>query len=513
METEIPLWDWPVRLAKVVKGNVAMRYRMSRVLGPGIWGHTDFSGKRCAETWLNMLMEGLRREQFDISDTCLRWCRSSDIDKRCTDLAVASASPPEHVCGEVLSRLSQEHRDALVSLRPLAQASYDEKVAAYKAQNAYLKEHAKEAFVPAPHFKCARRYHVPETCVPFKTTVSGSWDTLSLLIAGSMCTPWTSQGKKEGLASPRTESFQVWAHEARCNGYDIITLENSPHFPEQILKNILGDEYKFLVAVFGPEQLGWPCCRRRKFITAIRTDRLAWAGPPQDGLMQAFSSLFFQSTMQTGDAFLLDQDPQEESSMRARLAETRGFFVAKDNFANFPFKNFLTPFQKLDLPKYMDAYEELKKADPGTQHAFIVDLSQKFERKRVSLQHVPTILKNTQLYSFTKEKFFTAPDIEVSQGLPVRGDAAAAYGHCVAADPSKACPAKRLGWSGNGMHVAALAAWHTFVFANLVPVDTLTPPTKKPRLVLSRRKSSGFQYQEAGLSKGKTFDYIDEGDV
>ena len=59
METEIPLWDWPVRLAKVVKGNVAMRYRVSRVLGQGIWGHTDFSGKRCAETSLNMLMEGL----------------------------------------------------------------------------------------------------------------------------------------------------------------------------------------------------------------------------------------------------------------------------------------------------------------------------------------------------------------------------------------------------------------------------------------------------------------------
>ena len=343
--------------------------------------------------------------------------------------------------------------------------------------------------------------------------MSGDRKELSFAIAGSMCTPWSSAGKKEGLTSKHTESYYLWAHETKHNGYDVITLENSPNFPQEIFEAILGEGYAVYVGVFGPEDLGWPVRRRRKLMTAIKKDKLAWAGPSSDALMATFAGIFFKAQQSSGDVFLKAQDPSEELDVRRRLACVRGYNVSREEVEKMPFKALLTPFQRADVSKYIQAYEDSRKNQGrGMDSAFIVDLSQKYERKRMSRRAVPTLMKNTHLFSFSADRFFTAADIEASQGMPRHGSAAwVQYASCVAADTTALPDAIRLCLAGNGMHLTAIAAWHIFVFANVVrrergicrPPSTASEMRKRSRLA----RGGTFLYEEQGLSQARTFDY------
>ena len=93
-----------------------------------------------------------------------------------------------------------------------------------------------------------------------------------------------------------------------------------------------------------------------------------------------------------------------------------------------------------------EMFQEANAKEPGT--ACIVDLSQSFERKRVGT-FVPTLMKNTQLYSLSQSQFFTADSVEASQGHPTwfREDCRR-YAGCIATDATQVSDPQRLvSWS------------------------------------------------------------------
>ena len=445
-----------------------MKYRAERLLRDGLSGHTDFSGKRCAETALNMLLEGLAAAGIPIIEGSLQWHRSLDIDRTCAALAINSPNPPLHVFGQLLDILPDEHATAIQGMRPKVAATSVEKQAAYEKQNLYLQNHLMECFRSGANQRsCLRPDHMGQRCA---LKADGMGTRLSLVVAGSMCTPWTSAGKREGLSSKHTESFNIWVNEVKANRYAIITLENSPHFPVEIFQQHLGEEYQVVVGCFGPENLGWPCRRRRKLITAVRKDILVWTGPCSDTeCMQLFAQLFYKEADCSGDIFVKDQDPDKEIVVRRRLAAIRGLHLSDLELKAMDVKNLLTPFQRKDFDKYAALFKEADEREPGT--ACVVDLSQSFERKRVGT-FVPTLMKNTQLYSFSQDQFFTPAAVEASQGHPTWFSTdCSRYAGCIATDTSQVSDPQRWLLSGNGQHLAAIAAWHLFIFCHLVVRD------------------------------------------
>ena len=143
--------QWPRALAQDLKGQQTMRYRLERTLMHGVIGHSDFSGKRCAETALNMMLQGLVEEHVvPIPEGCLQWWRSADLNRHCLALAQDARVCPAHVFGELLSRVPLEHAEELKRLRPEANADLEQKEAAYQAQYDYLESHGKEIFTNVP---------------------------------------------------------------------------------------------------------------------------------------------------------------------------------------------------------------------------------------------------------------------------------------------------------------------------------------------------------------------------
>ena len=506
--------EWPRVLAKDIEGETTVRYRMERLLSRGIVGHTDFSGKRCAETALHMALEGVRESgMVSLKEDCLEWWRCSDMDRLCVQLCTDSPRPAKHVYGAVLDRVPLELQKELIKLRPNKDAPAKKRAEAYVEQAAFMRSNNFNCFSNREIMGTCLKHPVQtrfdwQGCCPHKTNVP----EISLAVAGTMCTPFSSQGKKEGLSSRHTESFQLWACEMRANQYDVITHENSPFFPEAELEKSLGDGYESVVAVFGPENMGWPCRRKRKLMTCFRRDKFVWAGPAKDMVMAEFGRIFFKETYGSGDYFVQVQDSAQEAALRCRLAHSRGLKLKPEEIMDIPLRTLLSPFQKNDFDKYEAAFQESAAQKPGC--TFIVDLSQSFERKRIS-DFVPTILKNTQLYSFSSGKFFTASAVEASQGMP---SSSGRYAACRATDTTRLAHSQRMQLSGNGMHLPTLAAWHLFIFGNLVrreeslPAALQDPPPRK-RLRLSRSSrglSSHFDYQEVGLSRGRTFDYQEE---
>ena len=100
------LADWPAALVQTMQQNPKMLFRLEQAVGHGVVGHTDFSGRRCSESALNMSFVALLTAGCQVPDT-IRWHRSSDIAEHCQQIALETQHPPDHVFGSLQSRVSK----------------------------------------------------------------------------------------------------------------------------------------------------------------------------------------------------------------------------------------------------------------------------------------------------------------------------------------------------------------------------------------------------------------------
>ena len=70
------LLDWPCTLSKCLTQE--MRNRIMLLLQDGLVGHSDFSGRRCCETSLEMLLAGLRHLEVPIARNAVQWWRACE---------------------------------------------------------------------------------------------------------------------------------------------------------------------------------------------------------------------------------------------------------------------------------------------------------------------------------------------------------------------------------------------------------------------------------------------------
>ena len=518
------LADWPAALVQTMQQNPKMLFRLEQAVGHGVVGHTDFSGRRCSESALNMSFVALLTAGCQVPDT-IRWHRSSDIAEHCQQIALETQHPPDHVFGSLQSRVSKKHLRALERMRPEKTATPSRKASAYAKQWEYLQSHLHDLRCPtSPCLKpeCRARGHACP--LVFESERCHSTRELSLLLGGSMCTPWSPFGLHEGLASEHSESMSIFIAHAKSANFDVVTLENAAAFPKDLLPDRMGSRFLVLQAAFGPEDLGWPCRRRRLLQTGINLSSHVWVGPPSRDVEKDFLRMSSRSTVCLGDVFL-GQCPGEEYETRRSLARKRGLHLPeKCTGVVVPAEKILAPGAAEALQKYKELWMA-SPPDSDMARCCIVDLSQSMERKRMSAL-VPTLLSSTVLYSLTKQRFFVKHDLEASQGFPVAGSAAyERYAGCLAVDEdsiSQLPEQSQRSLLGNGMHLAAMAAWHLYIFGNIVRRDQLQPsPSASMRLSFNTgrlavvrtdspvdsqnfkkqppKRSTSFQFEDIGM--------------
>ena len=303
----------------------------------------------------------------------------------------------------------------------------------------------------------------------------------------------------------------------------MVTLENSPNFPTENFSEVMGTGYFVAATTFGPEDLGWPCRRRRKYMSAIDLSTLIWVGPVSaDDLVRDFGDFCFKTMATNADVFV-NPDGTEEAQMRVNMGKNRGLKLSTEDARSIDVASLFTPRERTDFFKYKaDAVEYLAGAD-----ACLCDLSQTHgSRGRMSCV-LPTLLSSSKFYSFSLNRFLTHTDLEASLGFPRPGTAEYMkykddFGH---GPLESLADHVRMSLNGNAMHLAAMAAWHAYVLSNLVKRDPVVlplaisenghgeddldaTPTKRPKL--RRGFCHLFSFSEVGLHRGRTFDYDEQ---
>ena len=507
--------SWPRDVVRNLQRQPELVYRLDRILLDGVVGHTDFSGKRCPETGLNMFVHDFQ-EEVSCKPEHILWWRSCDLKPVCVYLAAKAPQPPRHVFGSLLGRLPPQCQKEIVELRPHASASRAVKIQAYRNQREYLKDKSDACF-PKQGQSCA--LHAGCHCMGRWHRPIGETSPLSMCIAGSMCTPWTSFGKHEGEASQHSESFHIWAREVAEGEYGVVTLENSPNFPQNIFEEELNDSSgcgKCFIAsiVFGPEDLGWPVRRRRKFMSAIDLSQYIWVGPQTQAAIAAeFGKLFFKPLRVQGDVFLAP-DSAEEIGLRQALAKNRGLQLSQYDAENIDVKLLMPPGERSEFLKYEAEAKRFLK-DPANRSC-IADISQTFTARQRMSALIPTLMSSTKLFSFSAGRWVTQTDLECSLGHPPpRSEAHNRYRPVLAHGPlQELSDSARQCLSGNAMHLAAITTWQVYVLSNIIKKDVTVPKGVK-RPVDDNKEASklqkNFSFAEVGLSRGKTFDYSEAG--
>ena len=193
-----------------------------------------FSGKCGPETAFRMLLIAMMNRGLNVNNDSVHCFRSNDILKCCHKVLMSTHSA-QHVFNGLLERVSVEHRDAIVSLRPLRESGrphdLEMAVKAYKSLQKYIDCHRSTIWsednradncLLRPGVKCPLAFE-PDPSQESKPLLFG--------IAGSMCTPYSSFGTRLRDAHPSTESYYVWESEIIHRKWDVVYLENNEYFP------------------------------------------------------------------------------------------------------------------------------------------------------------------------------------------------------------------------------------------------------------------------------------------
>ena len=183
-----------------------------------------------------------------------------------------------------------------------------------------------------------------------------------------------------------------------------------------------------------------------------------------------FDHHFSKTVCLDADALLVSSEHEHAAHM-ATLAKSQGNFARPSEI--------LTP-QRCMTPYEFERFEQFRAMHLQSQNegAFVVDISQSLERKRVG-KFLPTACQSSRFFSFSKDqgRFFTPQDVMVSQGwhLP----SCPKYGDLVSGEQLKSRTiATRV--FGQGMHLAQVGQMFLFIISltmrrevamSLVPID------------------------------------------
>ena len=451
--------------------------------------HTDFSGQGCVEQAYDMMSVACDGA-VALPKPWVTSHRSCDNDRTCQSILVHRGA--KHVFGDVLLRLPPAVRDAVHALRPgpnpkiadpAASATEWKSHAAqqYKRMRAMLSGHASSCFGPGMPSEGCLQHPGEQRCVLAYSPPDGmdpSMVPLSTCVAGSMCTPWSSFGSRDGPAHPSSESHSVWVEDMLQSDFDMVTLENSEYFPLKTWKNKMCKRFLVVHICVCPNMLGWPARRMRMYATAINLDKLVWVGPSAFDAQQVaddFLKMFGARVCVEADLFANLDSPENRQKYRMNLANMRGIFSGDHSTLDL-----LPP----DAQRRLHGYMDMLPSSRGLGGCCVADLSQNPSKRARIGPWFGACTRSSMFCSLTAAKheqgpyMFTPAEISFANGWPsvaVHGpDGTASVFEKTLPGCMKALTARQASLlCGNGMHLHTLAAWLMYVQCHCVRRERL----------------------------------------
>ena len=285
-ETLDELMDWPSQLLRCVeRASGGLFDRLKKVLGRPVLVTSAYSGIDAPRESLCQLGRALQAEYGQ--DVTFQFCHATD---KATGpqtvlryLAEKVDAGESCVFSELEERLSLEMREILDGMMPVDGQSSEEKELAYADMHQYLFRNCVRLFNPLTTSQCLVHGRECRTSVPEgDRDAEGLPVPLLLHFAGTTCTGWSSAGKQERFTHQSERTHAVWLAErvslALRDAEDICVQECVVNYPTKLkIRDPLWETHIVVTVRAGPEALGWPTSRPRRFSAAINRRRQDWA--------------------------------------------------------------------------------------------------------------------------------------------------------------------------------------------------------------------------------------------
>ena len=276
---------------------------------------------------------------------------------------------------------------------------------------------------------------------------------LRILIAGTECKAWSSNGKQQRQGHPSMLVFLVFIFDLRHRKYDVGIHEITELHPEQLLPHFLQGQYQCHTFRISPYHLGFPARRPRKYTVMIKQDHIF------DGGQEHFMKLFGQCP--SIDPHVLWVAPSSEIDNRfMQVAIGRGNIPRPDQPQDWT--PLLTPFQRSRLEQ---TYRR-----PDNSIPKFIDLSKSTERCSPG-DFMCTLLTNSTLWSNDLRRPNTPKEGLVFQGVPAYDGLSTKFSvewpKCIGDTISDT---EAIFLAGNAMHIGVVGTLFLYVLASLSPV-------------------------------------------
>ncbi len=470
------LAGWPSGMMERLLGEDEVRAarsaKLASLLSAGMVLHTDCSGRMTPENTLAMMAAALCRSGVALRpDWLVNWRGCDTLTSSQRIMAEAGPQAPVHIFSSVLARMPPKHQAALKRMKPEPGAGVTARTEAYNAMGAYLRKHRSEIFARDTCSATCLKHPGKACYVSFQDPegIRAQERPLTCAIKGFPCTPFSAIGNQEGLAHPAMEVVHACIQDMAASGFDLLGVENSDRFPPALFEGELPSKYVAKSLVFGPDDLGFPIRRRRYMCTAINQETLVWIGPPTAEAMEAeFREMFYQAVQLEADDFLHLDSAERHRNLRREFAKRRGVYP-NQSVGEIPFRMLLSPGQQHNLEGYCRMRQDKDQDLVGVRGTFCADLSQDPEERPRCGPWFPTFARSSMIVSLSKMDFFTNAELDFVMGFPSLEFSANA--HLADCCPVRVHDLERSTYCkllGNGMHVACLMAFWSYIFMNCV---------------------------------------------
>lgn len=345
------LWDYPQDVFdSIVNGEGAgilprgtYDNLLKNVLHHKLETRTQYSGVGTAEVVVATSLEFLRRKGHKV-DGCATYREACDIDPACRSLLASHeiASRPQHIYIDLMDRVPDHVRKILDRIDPHEASQHDIVEAAINAMVEVLDDPT--CFpddLKVPCSVCGRPCSLymdndPEdehddstaaaACPAVKRQRLALPDVLRVCFAGTTCKDWSRRGVRAGLAGKSCKPFYVWLMERKKRRDHIIFQECTVDFPEVIIMKVLGGLYDIQTLVLGPDDMGWPVRRPRKFTICVLKSAMV-----RTVSLSTFKLLFSRKLcLEAAEVFFVASDAMVNSYI-AEKAEKLGLVRGQDS--------------------------------------------------------------------------------------------------------------------------------------------------------------------------------------
>ena len=503
-QTSRDLWAYPLCIMEKLfndplRGAFHQR-NFFRVMRFGVFGSTTFSGYDAPREAMRLMVSAVQKFTQQKDPIPVAFCKSCDIERSCLDLLVKFSQRlnggQSCVFKDILSRVPEAHLAKLHDLVPPSNASKKQKEVAYTKLQSYMAEHSADIFSMASTSPCQVHVDGDGGCKSCRVRLSPqeqaamirrlthvtsgsadvdddhastSGDPLSVSVAGSICTGWTSVGKREGNSHTSEILHAVWREErvaeSRLQAEHGFFHECTAAYPyETKLWTPLATTHWCKTVRADPKRMGHPA-RRPRVLTAGFNHRVRWLG--QDEVQADFDRLFSEDVMLLGDEYFMAEsddvrsDQQALAKNRKVWMKTQGILTGSDHL------DILAPGSQRRW-KAHDEYRQILRPSPS----HVADIMQnRPDRGGTSVPGPlwPTQLTGSVVWSWRRQRVACKMEHLAAMGVHAfDAEAMSEFGISPIAEMFRDMPRHHvIRMCGNGMHLATQLAWMAYVFCNI----------------------------------------------